>query len=332
MASLLQTARQVASLSQSPPPPPHGLNPGRQRFLAEAARLRAGQVRPQPRRAWVLRTAVALGAVALLIGLALGAGRAVGDSLPGQPLYGAKLAAEGVRLSLVASAESRSALLQALAEERMDEILALLQEDRAIGATTSDRAVRQLGQALAAAAQLEDEAAAQALHRLSEAIRQRERAMLGAAGESPGPAVRLLLREMERVRQEAHLGEGDPNGLRERLRSGTPAEPTDRPPATPTEGRTRTMTPPEPSRGATAGASPTPNRTGMPSAPPGASATPRSTGGPPASHTPGSSATPEPPHGPNTPQPGGTEGPPVDPGGTPAQTPGSGGPGGNNGP
>ncbi len=41
LTPLVHTARQVMILSETPPPPPHGLMPGRQRFLAEAARLRA---------------------------------------------------------------------------------------------------------------------------------------------------------------------------------------------------------------------------------------------------------------------------------------------------
>jgi hypothetical protein len=48
LAPLVRTARQVMLLSETPPPPPHGLMPGRQRFLAEAAQLRAGS-RGNPR-------------------------------------------------------------------------------------------------------------------------------------------------------------------------------------------------------------------------------------------------------------------------------------------
>ncbi len=45
---VVQTSHQVMILSETPPPPPHGLAPGRQRFLAEAARLRA-ESRGKPR-------------------------------------------------------------------------------------------------------------------------------------------------------------------------------------------------------------------------------------------------------------------------------------------
>ena len=39
-APLLETAQQATLLADPPPPPPHQLRPGRQRLLAEAARLR----------------------------------------------------------------------------------------------------------------------------------------------------------------------------------------------------------------------------------------------------------------------------------------------------
>jgi hypothetical protein len=82
LAPLVHTARQVMTLSGTPPPPPHDLMPGRQRFLAEAARLRA-ESRGNPlwlplRRqtlAGVMRLATALAVIAILFGVVLGAGQ-----------------------------------------------------------------------------------------------------------------------------------------------------------------------------------------------------------------------------------------------------------------
>ena len=204
----------------------------------------------------------------------------------------------------------------------------------------SSRATLQLQQALVAATRLDDAAAPMALQRLAEAIQLREQAMRSAAGESPETPVQELLREMERVRKEAHRGQGDPEGLRQRLRNGAPAEPTDRPGGTPTPGQSPTHTRQAPSPSPTPGASQTPHRTarptespigrGTPAQTPAPSMTPRSTGEPNMTHTPAPSATfqpPEPPHGSTTP--GSTEAPTADPPrGTPAQTPGSGGGGG----
>jgi hypothetical protein len=237
--------------------------------------------------------------------------------------------------------ESRSALVQGLAEERMDEILALLVAKREVDASVSNRASRQLQQALATAARLEDTAAPLALQKLAEAIRRREQAVRSAAGESPQSPVQEFIREMERVREEARSGQGDPDGLRQRLRQGTPPEPTTLPGASGTPQPSRTPNP-QPSR--TPEPSHTPQRTGMPSASPGASgtpghtpgssATPQPTGGPPASHTPGATATSQStgqPHASRTPDPTGTPAPTGGPSHTPApgQTPGNGGGGGN---
>jgi hypothetical protein len=350
LAPLVQTASQVMILSVAPPPPPHGLTPGRQRFLAEAARLRAERAPRRPLLAGAVRLATALAVIAILFGVVLGSAQAAADSLPGQHLYGVKLATEQIRLALTSQPESRAALEQALAEERLDEIVALLKRKQVIGAAVSSHAVRQLEQALAASAQLQDAAAAQALQQLAEAIRQREQAMLSTAGESPEPSVRQLLREMERVRQEAQAGEGDPEGLRQRLRQGTPAEPTVLPGPTGspqpsrTPGRPSTAAPHTPSPSGTPGPTQTPPRTGMPGGSPGpsgtpgqtpgASATSQPTGGPQASRTPEPSATSqtsEPPHASHTPGPTGTVGPTGGPGGTPVpgETPGPGGGGGN---
>jgi len=340
LASLVEMAHQVAGLSGTPPAPPQRLLPGRQRFLAEASRLREVRLRPRARLVWTLRLATALGVVVILLGVLFGTERAAADSLPGQALYGAKLATERIRLALTFQPESRSALAQALAEERMDEILALLEAKRGVDAAVSGRATQQLQQALVAATQLDDAAAPQALQKLSEAIQQREQATSSAAGELPEAPVQEFLREMERVREEAHRGQGDPEGLRRRLRNGAPAEPTDRPGGTPTPGQSPTRTHQAPSPSTTPGPSQTPPGPARPSEPPFGtgtpaqtpvpSMTPRSTGEPNMTHTPAPSVTyqpPEPPHGSTTP--GSTQAPTADPPrGAPAQTQGSAGGGG----
>ena len=354
---VVRTAQQVMILAETPPPSPHGLAPGRQRFLAEAARLRAeSRGKPlwlPPRRhlfQGAMKLATALAVIAILFGAVVGTTRAAAGSLPGQPLYGVKLATEQIRLAFAGQPGNRAAVQQSLAEERLDEIVALLERKQAVGSSVSTRATRQLEQALEASAQLQDAAATQALQQLAEAIRQRQGAMLGAAGESPEPPVRELLRQMERVRQEAHAGQGDPAGLRHRLRQGTPAEPTVLPGPTGTPQPSRTpgqpsTTPPHtPSPSGTPGPTQTPPRTGMPTGSPGPSGTPgqtpgagatsQPTGGPQASHTPGPSATSqtsEPPHATRTPGPSGTPGPTGGPNSTPGpgQTPGQGGGGGN---
>jgi hypothetical protein len=348
-APLVQTASSLKSLSEAPPPP-HGLVRGRQRFLAEAARLRE-ETTARRRPTLVLRLATAAAALLVLFGVYLGAARVSASSLPADPLYGVKRAAERVRLALTIGPQGRSARLEAMAEERMGEILALLEQGRAIDESVSGEAARQLQQALVAAAMLEDAAAPLALQKLAEGIRRQEAAIRRAAGESPDFLVSAFLREMERVREEALLGQGDPDGLRERLRQGEPSEPTDLPRATPRPSSS--MTPSERPPSVLPGSSTAPRRTGMPTASPEPSGTPHQTpamtttprstggphatnppqpsvtsqptGGPPASQIPGATVTPQGAHGTPTPGQGGTATPTTNPGGTPAQTPGGGG-------
>ena len=145
----------------------------------------------------------------------------------------------GSSLALTLDPARRAASALTRSEERLDEIAALLEQERPIESAWVDRAGRQMQEALRTAAQLEDPAAAVALKRLADTVRQREQAMAAAraAGEVPAPPMKQLLGLMEQVRQEAAAGQGDPDGLRQRLRQGEPAEPTKLP------GPTATPTP-----------------------------------------------------------------------------------------
>lgn len=325
---LVEATRLVSSLAQVPPAP-RRLLPGRQRLLSEAAQLREAQAPRRRRPSLVLRLAMPLAALALLFGILVGVDRAAAASLPGESLYGVKLAAERLHAALTFGPENRSALAQELADERMDEILALVGAGREVRPSVSSRAAEQLREALSTAARLETVSAPVALQKLAEAIRQREQSLRLAAGESPQPSLDEFLREMVRVREEAHAGQGDPDGLRQRLRHGTSPEPTTLPGPSGSPQPSRT---PDPQPSQAPGSSHTPQPTGQPSvspAPsgspahtPGATATREPAGGPPVSHTPGPSHTPDPtgqPHVSHTP----------DPTGGPGQTPGSGGGSGN---
>ena len=84
---LIQTAQQAAVLAEPPLPPPQRLAPGRQRFLAEAARLRTEATPRSAMSLWTrpaMKPAAAVIALLLIIVLALSAGQAVAASLPGQ--------------------------------------------------------------------------------------------------------------------------------------------------------------------------------------------------------------------------------------------------------
>jgi hypothetical protein len=306
LAPLMRTAQKVRALAEPVPPPPHQLAPGRQRLLAEAARLRAGTrgQKERVRMTGVMKLGTALITLILVSGLVFGAGQVMADSLPGEPLYSLKLAVEAARLAWTTGPEAQADLSLAHAEERMDEVEELLQQQRAVDSATAERVQQQLQAALESAAREQNRMAAENLERLALAIQQRQQTMEKLAGESPQEPVRQILRVMERVREEAHAGAGDPDGLRQRLRYGTPPVPTALPSHTPGQGE--------------------PQRTGQPG-PQGPHATEAPGGGP----GPGPQPTMEPGSGPGPgPQPTMEPGSGPGPGPQPTTEPGSGpGPG-----
>jgi hypothetical protein len=225
LAPLVMVARKASILSEPPPAPPHRLSPGRQRFLAEAARLRNPGTNPRKVRIRMATIpSTILTALMLVFGLLFSAGQVTAASLPGDPLYGIKLMAEEVRMATVAAPVSKAELARARAEERLDEVVLLLESGEVVNEATSLRAQEQLRAALQTAAQLHLRQATRALQRLEQGIQQRQRIMERLADGEPDTPLQILLREMERVRLHACDGQENPDRLREwlRLRDGPP--------------------------------------------------------------------------------------------------------------
>ncbi len=241
--AFVKTAQQLSALAAPPPPPPGQLSTGRQRLLAEAARMdtvKAARPRQPALRAGNFRLAGALLAAVLIMGLAF-VGRAAADSLPGTPLYGLKLVVEQARMGLTTDAEHRAELAASVAQERLQEIATLLEQGQAIDGAATSRATAQLASALAAAKQLQDVQALRARERLLTLLQTEQEWMLRAMSELPEAeqlVLQELLREMERVRQELHTGQGAPSGEQNRMRLGTPQDPAGLP--GPSEPPTRT--------------------------------------------------------------------------------------------
>jgi uncharacterized membrane protein YgcG len=230
LASLVQTAQLASSLAALPPPPPNQLVAGRQRFLSEAARIRADKMVAPRVWAWkpaTLGLAGTLAAVVLILGLIFGAGQAAADSLPGDPLYTLKLAIEASRMQLTTNREARADLATILLEERLDEITKIVGRGQSVDEPTANRVREQLVLALQAIHQLDGRAALRATQKLENTLRVQEQAITQAASTLPaagqGP-VQELLREINRVRQELQTGQGEPDGDQHRLGSGTPPE------------------------------------------------------------------------------------------------------------
>lgn len=306
MAGLVEVARTAAALAGPHPPPPHNLAPGRQRFLAEAARLRARETGWRfgiTRGTAMIRLAGALLAVILLVGALAGTGLVAAGSLPGAPLYSVKLAAERARIGLTTNPEAKASLNLEVAEARLAEVTALMEQGQAVDDPTVTRATEQLEAALDSAYALKAPLAPHWLGELAITLQQRQRTMEAAAGDRPAPPVQELLREMERVRQEAHAGTGEPEGEQNHLRHGTPPpeptgvpQPTQRitpghtgkpgeqrqhgPSAEPDPGATPTCTPTTPPPGTPSGPRPKPTQTPGPSCTPGPDPSQAPGGGP----------------------------------------------------
>ncbi len=107
------------------------------RLRAEQAGSEAGSRARERRRrgrGWAPRLAYALAGLVLIfamLGASAGVVYAAGESLPGDPLYGFKRGYERARLALTSDPSARAAFLGHMASERVEEIDALLAQDRA---------------------------------------------------------------------------------------------------------------------------------------------------------------------------------------------------------
>jgi hypothetical protein len=136
MVGLLNIAEVLSAQLSPEPPTKAAVARTRARVLNRigAARKAApGGVRPKSRPGIFRRYAFALVSLFLVFAiLASGTGvaYAAGGSLPGDGLYGVKLAYESARLALTFSPEARGAYLRGLADERLTEIQSLLHDGR----------------------------------------------------------------------------------------------------------------------------------------------------------------------------------------------------------
>ena len=159
-------------------------------------------------RVWKLASVLA--AALLLFGMVFGAGHAAAASLPGQPLYGLKLAGEWVLLTLTVDPEAKLDLNLLLVDERLDEVEELLVR----GQAPDDATIAQVMAQIQAAKNSED-ATWEDMQQLYNAIQIQKRDILdklkpleeGEEGDSVG-TVRNLVRKMERESWEMETAPG----------------------------------------------------------------------------------------------------------------------------
>ncbi len=150
------------------------------------------------------------------------------DSLPNEPLYPLKQFTEQVRLALTTDGEAEVHLLLDLAEERIEEMMALVNRRLEVPDETQIRLQEHIQLALAEAAQLGDAALLGTLQRIQtmaqnqiQAMQQVQRNM---PEDSPCEALQNAITAMNRIRQEAEEGLLDPLTFRNRQGTNRPED------------------------------------------------------------------------------------------------------------
>lgn len=142
-------------------------------------------------------------------------------SLPTDPLYPVKQLTEDVRLALTTDPETEVDFLLTLAEERVNEMMALADKGLQIPEETPLRLEHHLQLALSETAQLGDPALMVALQRLRNMAQVQIQAMQRLQQKAPAEACQGLedaIRAMNRAQNEAEDGLADPMNFR--LRHG----------------------------------------------------------------------------------------------------------------
>jgi len=217
------------------PPPPAGLATGRERVLAEAARLKAQGVRrplyatepeertrPERRRKMSLLLAYKVMAVVMAIAIAMtGAGGGVvlaGDSLPGDLLYPVKLISEDVKFLLTREPADRAELAMTFASERVQEMETLANQGVVIPDTVLARMTQQMEQTMVEIAQGRTEDVPALLERVMVRTRAQVR-VLDQAGTGAGEENQTRLRQASQVmvcaQEAASAGLSDPDRYQE---------------------------------------------------------------------------------------------------------------------
>ncbi len=259
----------VEKLRQAPERLPRDMAAGKSRFLAEAVSYAQPIVRTPERNPSLWKTIfsrrvqpiLSVLAILLVIFMLMLGGTgiivyAAQSSLPGQPLYGIKLASEDARISLPASRQTRIGLVMDLADLRLQEALQLAARGKPIPGTVWVRMENHIDLGLNTAASLNDKQLALQLFK----IQSRMNSELGKlallkADSRYSSAIKSAWSALLARQQLVTMGLIDPAAFRKYVQSGKPH--SGWPPATtavpsPTSTVTPKPTRPIPTKTATA--------------------------------------------------------------------------------
>jgi hypothetical protein len=235
---LLQAAMATARHHAVVAPPPGGLAAGRARFLAAAGQQRPAAVVPIPEQQkerpmgfrWMTRWAV-IALVAVIATMAAGGGvaAAAADSLPGAWLYPVKLAVEDVRLEFAAGPTAQAEMALHLADERLAEMEALVQNGQPVPEQVTLRMERHLQRALEGAAQAPEPQMLALLAQIAERTQTQLQVLERVRSMAPQAAQQGLERAWQACQQShnaAAQGLDDPQTFRwhHQHREGAPDE------------------------------------------------------------------------------------------------------------
>jgi hypothetical protein len=236
---LMEIARATAVYYADVPEPPGGLIAGRERMLTEAARHREhprtvpiGDRRRRLRMRLLFATRLMGIVLAAMIGLsAVGGGvaMAAGDSLPGDALYPVKLTVEDIRMALTSDPEAQVALALQLADERTEEIEALIQNGEPIPENVTARMEQHLQRAMRQAAMAPDDMMPGLLEQIAVRTRTQSRVLQRIRENAPEQDQTRLentQRTCQQLYGEAQAGLEDPVTfrLRHQQRESMPEE------------------------------------------------------------------------------------------------------------
>ncbi len=274
LAPLLSTATSLGALQAIDMPTPEARLADRNEFLSQMAGFRGQAVSPGPLarlKGWIAhslpwfvsqpsgyrkeqrRMSVLLAKIALVVSLAFGStGGALAvaaDSLPGSPLYPAKLGMEEVRLNLAAGPADQATLQLNLAQTRAQEMEQVALAGGVPDEATLARLQTHLDAGLSLTAQLPDEAMQSLLTQAQQMIQAQEKAMVQAQASAAGPAQEPLQqasRYLNQAGQDVAIGLQDPQTFRWRHGENQPSDVTPQPTPSPAPDPTGTPRPATP--------------------------------------------------------------------------------------
>ncbi|MFN2147962.1 MAG: DUF5667 domain-containing protein [Anaerolineales bacterium] len=175
--------------------------------------------------------------ILIVLALALGgtgttAAYAAQSSLPGDPLYGVKLALEDFRLGLTRDPQHEVLLLEDLVETRLEEIGALVRQGEPINLQLMNRLETHLRLALQQSAQLDDPQLIQTMEQIRTRAEQQLQIMQQLrtnAPEDQDEALRQTEQALLRIRNTAQDAIEDPTTFRLRLGTERSDEAPDQP-------------------------------------------------------------------------------------------------------